>query len=427
MQQTGDNTKCSVESQEAEETSRTGGHNPNNDFHHQYQYRPQSNTTSTNNMGTLDLNISFTTQTTTIPNNKSVTLAPTTTTKKFHVPSVLVLEPKPIGPTPSLIIKNNNLQVVSMGGTATTPTTTTTKQRVPTSPLGRGMVPSEVSDEIDEGIAQAFTEDYSEDLLNLPLPIMESTVNTNADLEDWTKGVVYEGVDIDICGSSHHDLLNHSHNQSTRMINDDPIPLTAPASLTAAVMGSSPTQQTLSQLQSQAQSQSQSQLQLQQRVQHVQQQQQQRIQQLQQLQQVQQQVQQQQQQQLQRRIQQEQQSRVVQQRVQQEQQRRVQQAQQQAQPPLQLHFTQVPPPIDIVVPPPLPQQPQPFTHHLPPPVPVLVHTLQQQQLLQPTPVMVPYQQQQQQQLGLLPHHPQQLRRASAPQPSLTHLSPAAVL
>merc|ERR1712238_115865 len=159
--------------------------------------------------------------------------------------------------------------------------------------------------------------DYSEDLLNLPLPIMESTVNTNADLEDWTKGVVYEGVDIDICGSSHHDLLNHSHNQSTRMINDDPIPLTAPASLTAAVMGS-PTQQTLSQLQSQAQAQSQSQLQLQQRVQHVQQQQQQRIQQLQQLQQVQQQVQQQQ-----------------------------------------------------------------FTHHQPPPVPVLVHPLQQQQLLQP--------------------------------------------
>merc|ERR1712238_379533 len=177
--------------------------------------------------------------------------------------------------------------------------------------------------------------DYSEDLLNLPLPIMESTVNTNADLEDWTKGVVYEGVDIDICGSSHHDLLNQNQHQSTRMINDDPIPLTAPASLTAAVMGSSPTQQTLSQLQSQAQSQSQ--LQLQQRVQHVQQQQQQRIQQLQQLQQVQQQVQQQQQQQqqLQRRIQQEQQSRVVQQRVQQEQQRRVlQQAQQQAQPPL---------------------------------------------------------------------------------------------
>jgi len=152
-------------------------------------------------MGTLDLNISFTTQTTTIPNNKSVTLAPTTT-KKFHVPSVLVLEPKPIGPTPSLIIKNNNQQVVSMtGGTATI--TTPRINEFPPRHSVVGWYPQKCR-------MRSFKR------LHKPLRRIIQRINANADLEDWTKGVVYEGVDIDICGSSHHDLLNQNQHQSTR-------------------------------------------------------------------------------------------------------------------------------------------------------------------------------------------------------------------
>lgn len=273
------------------------GHNPNDDFHHQYQYRPQSNS---NNMGTLDFNLSFITQTTPMTpnnNNKSVTVAPTT--KKFQLPSVLLLEPKPIGPTPtpSLIINNNNKTMDHQQVIVSTGATTTTTKRVPPSPLARGMVPSEVSDEIDDGIAQAFTE---EDVNNGNDDV---ELDLDVSLEDWTKVAVYEGDHIDICGGTDHDLnLNQSE---IRMINDDPIPLISAAASLTAVVGS-PTKHTLSL----SLSLSHSQFQLHQQVP----QQQQRIQQL-------------------------------QQRVQHEQQRRAQQQQQ--------HFTHhVPPPIDRVTPPP---------------------------------------------------------------------------
>ena len=279
-----------------------GGHNPNpTDLHHQYEYRPQLSKTSTT-IGTLDLNVSFTTNTTTIPNNnKSVTAttAPSSgITKKFQV----LMEPTPIGLTPSLIIidKNNNGQhqgqqqvVVSTGGT-TPITSTTTKQRVPTSPLGRGTVPSVVLYDIDDGSAQAFTDE--DIVVNGNEDDTTTTINVALDLnlEDWTKGVVYEGEDIDICGGTDQDQdQDQDQNTTTQiMINDDPIPFTAAASsLTTVVMGS-PIKQTLSQ--------SQSQFQLQQQQQRIQQQ---RIQQL---------------QQLQQRVQQEQQSRVVQQQAQQQ-------------------------------------------------------------------------------------------------------------
>merc|ERR1712238_580689 len=175
-----------------------------------------------------------------------------------------------------------------------------------------------VSDDIDEGIAQAFTED-SEDLqlqigIDIGIAVTGKDDDDDAvadvvdgdddDVDDWAKGIVYEGEEIDICGS------NNEHDKTRIISNDDPIPLNA---CSAPTMGS-PTKQPLSQ--------SLSPLQLQQRVQRVQQQQQQQqqihqLQQLQRLQQVQ---------------------------KQQLQQRRFQQAQQQQ----QQQFTHIPPTIGVV-------------------------------------------------------------------------------
>ena len=349
----------------------------------QHQYTTTSHRNGSQNvMDELRIEIGCT-QTTTIPNNdnsnkksvKATTDPSSGTTKLFQVPSVLVLEPKPLGPTPSLFINKNKTM------------------------NHRGMVPSEVSDDIDEGIAQAFKEDSEDSPLHIGIDLTgkddgnvhekedDDVVDdvVDLDLEDWTKGVVYEGEDIDICSiSSNQDLNPHQNQGIIRMINDDPILLTAATAASLTVVIGLPTKQTLSQ--------SQSQLLLQQRVQHVQQQQQQQL------------------QQLQQRVQQEQQSRVIQQRVQQGQQHRVQQAQAQHQ--AQSHFPhQVPPPIGRV---PLPLQPQPQQQQqqpfalLPPPLPVLLAPpQQQQQQLQhdttqqqrfthahvPPPVMVPQQQQ----------------------------------
>mmetsp|Transcript_16507 Transcript_16507/g.17850 ORF Transcript_16507/g.17850 Transcript_16507/m.17850 type:complete len:168 (-) Transcript_16507:841-1344(-) len=132
-----------------------------------------------------------------------------------------LMEPKPIGPTPSLIISNNSIQQVVSTGTTTTTTTT----RVPTSPLGRGMVPSEVSDEIDAGIAQAFTMDDANG---------DNAVHAEEedDDDDWCKGVVYEGEALDICGSR---CTAPETNNTRLIINDDPLPINSPAAVAVAV------------------------------------------------------------------------------------------------------------------------------------------------------------------------------------------------
>merc|ERR1712238_93986 len=100
-----------------------------------------------------------------------------------------------------------------------------------------------VSDDIDEGIAQAFTED-SEDLqlqigIDIGIAVTGKDDDDDAvadvadddddDVDDWAKGIVYEGEEIDICGSS------NEHDKTRFISNDDPIPLNA---CSAPTMGS---------------------------------------------------------------------------------------------------------------------------------------------------------------------------------------------
>ena len=156
---------------------------------------------STSNMGTLDLDISLTTTTTTTRHDGSAPQINTNTiSNKFVVPSAL-LEPTPIlspkqepaqsstnisdGFTLSCDIdfsaqpesKNNENMgiVVKLPSGAITPNNV-----IDDTSLGRS---SEVSDEIDEGIAEAFA---------------NNTWTFDSDCEeeeedDWTKGITYQG------------------------------------------------------------------------------------------------------------------------------------------------------------------------------------------------------------------------------------------
>ena len=164
---------------------------------HQFQHAHHS----TSNMGTLDLDISLTTTTTTTRHDGSAPQVNTNTiSNKFVVPSAL-LEPRPIispkqepaqssanisdGFTLSCDIdfsaqpesKNNGNMgiVVKLPSGAITP-----KNVINDSSLGRS---SEVSDEIDEGIAEAFA--YNTWTFDSDCEVEEE--------DDWTKGITYQG------------------------------------------------------------------------------------------------------------------------------------------------------------------------------------------------------------------------------------------